>query len=568
LDPVAAKEAMDQLVALGYVDPPQGDTADQVARVTRELQYNLARAYMNGGRFCDATVILEGLHSDAPGELRYGAQLALCYQAEARIPEFRRLVEDLNGRRVSDAAEARERLKGLRGVAKQRAAERAQGAADAEQSEGREALYTDAERRELRKLLAVANLRPAALDYFMGMVHLAEGAETEAIGCLERAAQADPKRPGLHLQIGEAYVGLARWTEALDAFGRAREIDDENAHVHCGLARVYLARRQDRKAAAAALRAIGLLYQYPAAHFTLGVALHRMGRVSEAEQALLVAIAINPNYAAAHERLAALYEEHPAQPRKAEEQRRIAAEIRSGARGPGVRQPLVGDPDRPLAESISRRAEAEVLPDEAEPFVTIVSGLPRSGTSMMMRMLEAAGVEVMTDRARGADEDNPNGYYELEAAKRTRQDASWLDGAEGKAAKVIHVLLPQLPLDRRYRLLMMRRDLDEVVRSQAEMLERSGKRGGRLDAPEMKAAFRKQLRRIEAYLDRRPAFTRLDVDYNALLANPEAELPRVARFLGLTCPTQVIREVIDPKLYRQRSAASSAEAAANAAANG
>ena len=133
---------------------------------------------------------------------------------------------------------------------------------------------------------------------------------------------------------------------------------------------------------------------------------------------------------------------------------------------------------------------------------------------------------------------------------------------------MIHVLLPQLPLDRRYRLLMMRRDLDEVVRSQAEMLERSGRRGARLDAAEMKAAFRKQLRRVEAYLDRHPAFTRLDVDYNALLDDPEAELPRVARFLGLTCPTQVIREVIDPKLYRQRSAASSAEAAANAAVNG
>ena len=113
-----------------------------------------------------------------------------------------------------------------------------------------------------------------------------------------------------------------------------------------------------------------------------------------------MAIAINPNYAAAHERLAALYDERPAQPEKAEEQRRIAAEIRSGARGPGVRQPLVGDPDRPLAESISLRAEAEALPDEAEPFVTIVSGLPRSGTSMMMRMLEAAGVEVMTDGTR------------------------------------------------------------------------------------------------------------------------------------------------------------------------
>jgi predicted AlkP superfamily phosphohydrolase/phosphomutase/tetratricopeptide (TPR) repeat protein len=568
LDPIAAKEAMDQLVALGYVDPPQGDARDQVTRVTRELQYNLARSYMNGSRFSDAMAILERLYADTPGELRYGAQLAVCYQAQGCIPEFRRLVEDLNERRTRGAAEARERLRELRKTAKQRKAKRAAQAAEAEESAGDEALYTDEERQELRKLRAVAKLKPAALDYFMGLVHLAEGAETEAIECLERAAEADPKRPGLHLQIGEAYVGLGRWKEALEAFQRAGEIDDENAHVHCGLARVYLARHQNRKAAEAALRAIGLLYHYPAAHFTLGVALQRKGRVSQAVQALQVAIAINPNYAAAHERLATLYDERPAQPEKAAEQRRIAAEIRSGERGPGIRQPLVGDADRPLAESVSRRAEAEELPDEAEPFVTIVSGLPRSGTSLMMRMLEAAGLEVMTDSARGADEDNPNGYYELEAVKRTKQDASWLDGAEGKAAKVIHMLLPQLPRDRRYRVLMMRRDMDEVVRSQAEMLARSRKRGGRLNAAEMKAAFRKQLRRVEAFLERHPAFSRLNVDYNALLVNPETELLRVARFLGLTCPTQVMSKVIDARLHRQRSPASSPEAAASVAHNG
>ncbi len=107
----------------------------------------------------------------------------------------------------------------------------------------------------------------------------------------------------------------------------------------------------------------------------------------------------------------------------------------------------------------------------------VVSGLPRSGTSMMMQMLAAGGLSVLSDGIRTADEDNPRGYYELEAVKQTKQDPSWLAGSEGKAVKLIHALLTDLPVDRPYRVIVMRRKTETVVKSQAVMLERLGHEG-------------------------------------------------------------------------------------------
>ena len=105
-------------------------------------------------------------------------------------------------------------------------------------------------------------------------------------------------------------------------------------------------------------------------------------------------------------------------------------------------------------------------------FVTLVSGLPRSGTSMMMQMLHAGGIPAVTDNIRLADKDNERGYYELEAVKRTKDDASWLRDAPGKAVKVIYLLLYDLPTDYTYRVIFMNRNLDEVLASQRAMLER------------------------------------------------------------------------------------------------
>jgi hypothetical protein len=186
--------------------------------------------------------------------------------------------------------------------------------------------------------------------------------------------------------------------------------------------------------------------------------------------------------------------------------------------------------------------------------VVIVSGLPRTGTSMMMRMIEAGGVSPLTDGARVPDEDNPNGYYELEAVKRTRDDPSWLRQAHGKAVKLVSALLPDLPPapGRTYWLVMMRRDLDEVLASQAKMLERSGKQGGRLAPDAMKRAFSAQMAQIDARLAARADVRRLDVDYHRVVADPAAEASRVAEFLGVPDAAAAMAQRVDPALYRNR----------------
>src|SRR3972149_7359042 len=143
----------------------------------------------------------------------------------------------------------------------------------------------------------------------------------------------------------------------------------------------------------------------------------------------------------------------------------------------------------------------------------IVTGLPRSGTPMMMKMLEAGGVAVITDKQRQADEDNPYGYFELERVKEIKRDRSWLDSSSGKAVKMVSMLLYNLPLDRDYFLIFMKRNLDEVVASQKVMQARKGETP-RAGDEEMKLLFSRHLSGIEAWLSERKNFKTLYVNYD------------------------------------------------------
>lgn len=186
--------------------------------------------------------------------------------------------------------------------------------------------------------------------------------------------------------------------------------------------------------------------------------------------------------------------------------------------------------------------------------VTVVSGLPRSGTSLMMRMLEAAGIEPLCDEARPADDDNPRGYYELEAVKRTRVDPSWVDAAAGRAVKVIYALLPDLPLaGHRYRVVVMHRALPDVLESQGRMLERLGRAGGRLSDEEMATALGRRLKGAVCWIERQPGFRTLHVEFSRLVGDPaarDAEAERVARFVGRPERAPAMAAMVEPALVR------------------
>ena len=186
------------------------------------------------------------------------------------------------------------------------------------------------------------------------------------------------------------------------------------------------------------------------------------------------------------------------------------------------------------------------------PFITVVSGLPRSGTSMLMRMLEAGGMPVLADGVRRADEDNPNGYYEWEPVKRLREDGSWLPDARGKAVKMVYLLLYDLPATHSYRVLFLRRDLGEVIASQRAMLRRQGKAEVALDDAQLAAVFRTHLQRVDAWLRGQKNFAVLDVDYATTLRDPGRAAAEIGSFLGGPLEAAAMAAVCDRSLHRQR----------------
>lgn len=191
-----------------------------------------------------------------------------------------------------------------------------------------------------------------------------------------------------------------------------------------------------------------------------------------------------------------------------------------------------------------------------EPII-IVSGLPRSGTSMMMRMLEAGEMEIVSDGEREADNDNPNGYYELERVKdldKTRDDEKeWLGESRGKVIKIISLLLQHLPDRFAYKIIFMRRNLDEILSSQNKMLVHRDEAGSDADDEEMGKLYRTHLRTINSLMDRRPNFDHLDVAYKDALNKPEAHARRLTEFLGREMDIEKMASVVDPQLYRNRS---------------
>lgn len=189
----------------------------------------------------------------------------------------------------------------------------------------------------------------------------------------------------------------------------------------------------------------------------------------------------------------------------------------------------------------------------SRPYLTIVSGLPRSGTSMMMKMLEAGGIPVMIDEIREADEDNPRGYYEYEPVKKTKEDASWVAGSMGKVVKMVHLLLLDLPLDYEYRVVFMRRHLDEVVRSQNVMLQRKGKGTDDLPAEQIKKFYLSQIDKVQTYVDKHSDnFKLIEVQYNEVLENPDPSIEELEAFLG-DLDTAAMKAVVEPSLYRNRA---------------
>ena len=371
-------------------------------------------------------------------------------------------------------------------------------------------------RQTIEVLKTMSEKIPPGIYMIEGALLLKENKPTKALEIIHKAESETPNIPKVNYQLGQAYLMLKQWEDAERAFRKELEINPENSRANHGLGITFLRRSRFDEAINAFLNAVGLIYQFPMAHFHLGEAFLLSEQYQKAAEAFEVSIRMNPNLNKARVYLIQIYEDH-------------------------------------LKNPESAALHRENLPDHIEGEIFIVSGLPRSGTSMMMQMLKEGGLPIFTDDQRKPDESNPKGYYEHEAVKRLMSDQRWLYDAKNKAVKVISHLLFHLPARFHYKIVFMERDLNEVLGSQHKMLHREGKLKSDTVSYKLIKNYQQNLEKVKQWVPQQANIECLFVKYADVIENPGQESRRIKNFLQVELNIEAMEAIVDKSLYREKS---------------
>lgn len=488
-------ELLEHFAALGYIEELPKDNAAAIEQTNRENSWQLANALFHSGRFEESLPLLEDIHDAAPLRPDFAQRLAHC-QIRLGLP---------------DEAEAtiESTLKNFRDT--------------------------------------------TTIDLVRANIAQLRGDHPAALAILEKIRAEKPEAQGLRHQLARSYLQLRRWDEAESV---ARDILDKNPtdfQAWSTIARCQLHRDDNAACIASAREAVALRHDAALAHLALGTALARSERFAEAADSFRTAIKVSPGLIPAYRLLAQSLQKlgFPNEARTCMEQARY---MRSTANSDAAAQQ-----DRIHAAAARRKAERAARPPKpAEPPIepldlVIVSGLPRSGTSLMMQMLAAGGLEPMTDGQRVPDENNPRGFFEWEEIKQLPKNPRLLSQTVGKAVKIVTPLLPHLPRVHRYKIVVMRRPIEEIVRSQLEMLRRAGQPPA-TDPAALAAKQLEGLEKILALLRTSDRVELLEIDYPALVADPAPACNRLAEFLGskILPHPEKMSAAIEAGLHRQR----------------
>lgn len=507
IDKEQAQELMQQFAALGYIEDPGADKEKAAESADIEAKYNVSRTYIWKGRPDQARPLLEDIVRRRPWEDRFLMQLAACYFQEGYLAQAERVLQAISGAEEPDTP---------------------------------------------------------ATKLLLARILMAQGDLGGGLAALLAAEAMDPQLPHIYLQLGQAYERLLQLENAKLAYEKAVTMDEDNALAWQGLSSVFRRVGDNQQTVDCALRAVSLLHRLPLSHFNLGVALARSGENERAILALETALRFQPQMVNAHRYLATIQKMEGGDEAKAKFHREEIQRLSQQRRRPTAKAETRANQLFDLPEIPNRAERATILlrerPDpkpEQEPSgktLVLVSGLPRSGTSLMMQLLEAGGLPAMTDAQRAADIDNPRGYYEWEAIKQIGKKPELLDGEEvaGRAIKCISMLLPQMPSQHQYKVIFMSRPIEEVVASQEAMTTRLGTRGAELDQEQLARGLSAHREEIRRWGRNAPNCDWLEVDYPTLVREPEAGIVKLVEFLGQErLPNEkAMSAVIDPALHR------------------
>ena len=511
LDKDQAKELMEQFAALGYIENPGADKQKQAESAEIEAKFNLARTLTWKGEAARALPLMEDIVRRRPWEDRFLSMLADTYFQAGYLRQAERLLA---------------------------------------------LAYDSAEGRSPALLLGRARIK-------LGLGQLDAG-----LDLLREASGLNPRSSMIHARIGDVHLRLRRWEDARAAYEKAVALDEENAFAHQGLSTVHRHQGDWERTAETAMRAVNLLHRLPQAHFNLGAAFLRAGDLAHARVAFETALRFAPRLAAAHRYLAAIHGRQPDGKDQARFHRAEARRLRRPpANAPGLESRQEVQFELPQIPPQAERREI-LLRERPDPIskedwsgktFVLVSGLPRSGTSLMMQMLAAGGLEAMTDGERAADADNPRGYFEWEEIKQIAQRPEILDapGVETKAIKCISMLLPKLPMQHRYKVIFMLRPIAQVVASQEEMIQHRGTAGAALEAEQLERGLRAHREETRQWCAESPHVEMLEVSYPALVRDPAAAVASLVEFLGAERLPHAgaMTTAVDPSLHRKRAAA-------------
>lgn len=502
------KALLQQFVDLGYIHEISDDPSQAAEETNRENTWNMARACMDTGRYEQALPMLEDIYYRHPERLDYAQVLARCYLRLGMLHEAEKVVAAI--------LESFGDKTGAHMIQANIAIERKQPA------------------RALEHLAIVAEQRPRDLAY-------------------------------LSLRI-EALLKLHRWEDCQQTCHTTLEVDPQNALAHIGLARAALHLERPEDAVDHALAATGFQYGNPRGHFLLGVALVTLQQWAAAAQALNLTTQLAPHFHPAWRYLAqalrgqgnrdaaegALLQLRLLRTERQKSDRERTDRVR---RESATRVPALVLEGQRRVEEKQQKAAAMKSDMPADQEFVLVSGLPRSGTSLMMQMLRAGGMELMQDGQRQADIDNPEGYWEWEEIKNLPKNPLLIEQAHGKATKVVSALLAALPPKHRYKIIFMTRPVQEVVASQWKMLEHKGTQP-KTEREHLETAQQKHALGMLGMLRNHARVKLLEVDYPALVRDPQSAASRITAFLGQdSLPShQRMHTVVKPALYRQRSA--------------
>jgi predicted AlkP superfamily phosphohydrolase/phosphomutase/cytochrome c-type biogenesis protein CcmH/NrfG len=499
----ADKALLEQFVALGYIDEIPDDPGQAAAATNRENDWNVARACMYGTRYAEALPLLENCFHAAPFRTDYAQVLATCQMQLGLLDEA--------DATVAKAAETFGRT---------------------EQAD-----------------LVRASIAIQKEDFH------------SALQSLERVREKNPGEVQLQLMLAQSYLALRRWSDAETAARAVLAADPHNPQAFLVLARCFLRTGRAEEAADAAAECIGLQFGNPQGHFLLGAALASQERFDEAVRPLENCLRLAPTFLRAQRLLARVYRQLGQRERAAvcewqsfaalHDLRREQAAALAATRKKAAERTVIRDEQDRIRQAEIDRKKAEYDAIEPKDFL-IVSGLPRSGTSLLMQMLRAGGIEPLTDAKRAADEDNPEGYWEWEAIKKLPKDPRLIEQAEGKAVKVISALLPSLPGKHRYTVIYMVRPTEQVVDSQWAMLFRQGTqpKSEKKHLIEVQEHHSRQIREV---LKKSERVTLLEVSFPELVADPEPVIAKLAELLpGRFTPGPAVAACVKPQLFRNR----------------